>query len=133
MTKKIFLIFSLFILAVSACKTSDQVKGNSIIGTWKQVGISKTTDGERQPLTEADVSWVFNADGTGTYTQIVKNDKKSPANGTSQFKWRQEGEDIIMTSGKTGRELKYTIVKRNGSEMVWKTYVTGDFYIVAKQ
>lgn len=132
MRKTLFIIISLFIIAISSCAKPNATENDSIDGTWKHTAVSKTADGERQPLTKSDVSWTFRQDGTGTYTQIVKDEKDSPANGTNEFKWKIEGDDLFLTPVKTGRELKYTIAKRSAGEMVWKTYITGDFYIVKK-
>lgn len=132
MRKFQFSVFTSLIIFCCSCTNQNAPDNNLINGKWQQIGISKTADSERQPLTNADITWDFNADGTGNYTQVSKAVGSSPTGETSAFEWKLSGDDIILMT-KTGRELKYTIIKKTADEMVWKTYITGDFFIVEKQ
>jgi hypothetical protein len=102
-----------------------------IIGTWKHISTAKTVDGKRDPLTQADISWTFNTDGTGIYKQTVKGIQG--ASGSMNFKWNLKGKDIVLTPSKGGKSSTYSIEKQSENEMTWRNNLLGDYYFVEKQ
>lgn len=103
----------------------------SIVGTWKHVSTAKTPGGAREPLKTASIEWMFRADGTGSYKQVVK--ALPAASGDNPFKWQLKGNDIELTPSRAGRRTTYTIVERSPGRMTWKNHVLGDYYFVERQ
>lgn len=120
------LIFSLFLLqSVAAETTTSQVDKDVVIGTWQHTRISKTPNDQGEPLSSTTkISWTFEADGTGTYSQtvpVIQNTQKAP------FKWTLEGNTLTL-NGKT----KYTVEKFDEDSMVWKNHLLGDYFHVKR-
>jgi hypothetical protein len=117
----------------AARETTDSVPEpqTSVIGSWKHVSTAKSPDGDREPLEAATITWTFENDGSGSYSQIVKG--LPGAGGTNPFTWKLSGKDIEITSKKGGPAVIYTIVKQSADEMTWRNNVLGDYYIVIKQ
>lgn len=128
-------------LLVSACASSTPVTDapleatkqqelrQTIIGTWHHTHIEET-DGEREPMTAAKISWTFNNDGTGVYHQIVPTigmDAKNP------FQWQLEGRNIRLGMEKGGETTYYRADKWSNGQMKWFNYTMSDYYIVKKQ
>jgi hypothetical protein len=93
--------------------------GDGLTGAWAHVASADTPDGPREPLTGVAISWTFRPDGTGTYSQQVGSGETR----TNDFEWTLDGETIDMGT-------LYTIVSRDGDEMVWRNERMGNYYVV---
>jgi hypothetical protein len=98
-------------------------------GTWKHVSTSQTPDGPRERLTTAQISWTFNADGTGTYSQKVMGRDMG-----RRMIWELDGQKILLKGKKGGKtKTTYTVLVAGESEMIWRNEKLGDCYHVKKQ
>jgi hypothetical protein len=100
----------------------------TLVGTWEHTYI--VDDGEREPMTSAEITWTFNKDGTGVYHQIVPTigmDAKNP------FKWQLEGRNIRLNMEEGSDETTYRAEEWEGEQMKWFNYMMSDYYIVERR
>ena len=108
---------------------AENVSAADVVGTWEHVSTSDTPDGEAEPLDVAAITWIFNADGTGKYSQKVMGRSM----GRDMF-WALDGTSILLQNKKGGKaQATYTVVKKGAEKMIWKNEKLGDYYHVEKR
>ena len=101
----------------------------TLIGTWQHTHTIQKS-GMREPVEGSAVTWTFEGDGTGVYTQKV------PSSGTSntwKFTWKLEGRNIILDREKAGLKAFYRADTWSPRQMQWYNYMDEKSYVVRKQ
>ena len=96
--KRLFAVLAVLVplLALSSCK-KDETSRPSIVGTWQLTKASILFDGEEMEFDaterlQAEISFVFNADGTGSEIEVDYAD----GNHASNFSYVYNGEEGVV-------------------------------------
>ena len=71
---------------------------------------------------QAEISFVFNADGTGTITSVDKTTGQSEQDG---FEWSLEGNTLTVIE--SGEPMACTLETLTGSQLVFSFQIPDDF------
>lgn len=130
-TNSILRVTCLVVATTLCCFTAlaEDVSAADVVGTWEHVSTSETPDGQTDPLDVAAITWTFNADGTGKYSQKVMGRSM----GSDMF-WKLDGASIVLMSKKGGKaKATYTVVRKGDETMIWKNEKLGDYYHVEER
>jgi hypothetical protein len=108
------------------------IEEKDLLGTWDHASISKTLDGDRDPVKEAAISWTFAANGAGTYHQTVAMLKMK--NSAPLF-WELDGTTIRLFAKKGAKKPSavYSVIEKKDSSMIWKNHKLGDYYHLVRK
>jgi hypothetical protein len=135
MKLRVLLLFCACSFAMAGCATSTPVTSSplpeaeqeelrcTLLGKWKHTAI----DGD--PVNYADITWSFQPDGNGMYTQVVK---ATGQRGTQTFNWRLEGRNIHLNLEKRNKETVYRADEWSQNDMQWFNYRLSDNYTVQR-
>ncbi len=126
--KRLFAVLAVLVplLALSSCK-KDETSRPSIVGTWQLTKASILFDGEEMEFDaterlQAEISFVFNADGTGTITSVDKTTGQSEQDG---FEWSLEGNTLTVIE--SGESVACTLETLTDSQLVFSFQIPDDF------
>ena len=128
------------VLGCTACATGTEVKEAplaqdrqkklrmTLIGTWQHTHI--VSDGsDREPVKEATITWTFEEDGTGVYSQEVPSVGQS---NQRNFQWHLEGRNIVLENSRGGRTTYYRAETWSTAQMRWFNYTGSNDYILRR-
>lgn len=128
--KRLFAVLAVLVplLALSSCK-KDDASAPSIVGTWEMTKVSMSIlledeeiDADVTERLQAEISFVFNADGTGTITSVDKTTGQSEQDG---FEWSLEGNTLTVIE--SGESVACTLETLTGSQLVFSFQIPDDF------